>query len=114
MKKTLWLLILIVLVLSGARADDSVPGTDAEYYYTRVIYTGIGTPERGGPAPYRYPPLQDFKCSYLERGEGGMGGGWRTDYPASDCKFIWGVERLTSIRAYREAPHPMQLMDPRI
>ena len=62
----------------------------------------------------KYAPLRDFKCSDLERGEGGLGGGWRTDYPASDCKFMWGVERLTRINAYREAPHPMQLMDPEI
>ena len=97
MKKVFLLLLLVVPLLSRARADDGPPGGEPEYYYTRLIYTGIGTPERGGPAPYRNPPLVDFKCSYLERGEGGMGGGWVTDYPASDCKFIWGVERLTNI-----------------
>src|SRR5438876_7461757 len=111
MKKTLFVLFFAVVVRSGARADNPPPGTEPEYYYTRVIYTGMGTPERGGPIPLRYPPLRDFKCSDLERGEGGLGGGWRTDYPASDCKFIWGVERLTGINAYRDAPHPMQLMD---
>ena len=114
MKKVFLLLLLVVPLLSRARADDGPPGGEPEYYYTRVIYTGIGTPERGGPAPYRNPPLVNFKCSDLERGEGGMGGGWVTDYPASDCKFIWGVERLTNIKAYREAPHPMSLMDPNI
>ena len=105
MKKALVLLLVAVVVRSGARADD--PSPEAEYYYTRMIYTGVGTPERGGPVPIRYPPLRDFKCSDLERGEGGFGGGWLTDYPASDCKFIWGVERLTGITAYRDAPHPM-------
>src|SRR6266568_3089269 len=95
MKKALFVLFFAVVVRSGARADNPSPETEAEYYYTRVIYTGVGTPERGGPVPLRYPPLRDFKCSDLERGEGGLGGGWRTDYPASDCKFIWGVERLT-------------------
>src|SRR5262245_31631915 len=114
MKRALSAVFFIVVLLSGAWADTSAPGTEPEYYYTRVIYTGVGTPEGGGPYPSRYPPLRDFKCSDLERGEGGMGGGWLTDYPASDCKFIWGVERLTSIKAYREAPHPMELMDPDI
>lgn len=99
--------------LSGVRAD-TAPATEPEYYYTRVMYTGVGTPERGGPRPIRYPPDTDFKCSYLQRGEGGRGGGWLTDYPASDCKFVWGVERLTGIKVYREAPHTMDLMDPRI
>ena len=113
MKTALSVLLLTVLLLSGASAN-TPPGTEPEYYYTRVMYTGVGTPERGGPIPARYQPLRDFKCSDLERGEGGLGGGWRTDYPASDCKFMWGVERLTGIKAYREAPHPMALMDPRI
>jgi len=114
MKSALVLVFLIAVLLGGVRADTPPPGGEPEYYYTRVMYNGVGTPERGGPFPARYPPLRNFKCSDLERGEGGMGGGWLTDYPASDCKFIWGVERLTAIKAYREAPHPMDLMDPNI
>jgi hypothetical protein len=101
-------------MLSGALADTPGPAAEPEYYYTRVMYTGVGTPERGGPVAVRYPEDRGFKCSDLQPGEGGFGGGWRTDYPASDCKFIWGVERLTSINAFRQAPHPMELMDPRI
>jgi hypothetical protein len=116
MKTAVSILILTGILLSAAAADTDTPpaGGQPEYYYTRVMYNGVGTPERGGPFPGRYPPIRGFKCSDLERGEGGLGGGWRTDYPASDCKFIWGVERLTSIKAYREAPHPMLLMDPSI
>jgi hypothetical protein len=114
MKIGVAVLLLTAILLSGAKADTPPAGAEPEYYYTRVIYTGNGTPERGGPIPVRYAPLRGFKCSDLERGEGGLGGGWRTDYPASDCKFIWGVERLTKVNAYREAPHPMSLMDPDI
>jgi Domain of unknown function (DUF4159) len=114
MKTALCILLLSLAFLSGTRAQTPAPAVEPEYYYTRVMYTGIGTPERGGPVPQKYAPLRNFKCSDLERGEGGLGGGWVTDYPASDCKFMWGVERLTSIKAYREAPHPMNLMDPRI
>src|SRR5258706_11504216 len=100
MLKALSVAFLLTVALSAGSADTPRRDTEPEYYYTRVMYTGIGTPERGGPEPYRYEPLRNFKCSDLERGEGGMGGGWRTDYPASDCKFIWGVERLTSVNAY--------------
>jgi len=115
MKRTLLVLFFTMVVLSAVwAATFPQADTEAEYYYTRIMYTGVGTPERGGPFPARYQPLRDFKCSDLERGEGGFGGGWRTDYPASDCKFIWGVQRLTGINAYSEAPHPMDLMDPRI
>jgi hypothetical protein len=108
------IVVLIILCFSAIRADTPAPKGEPEYYYTRVIYTGNGTPERGGPFPMRREPLRGFRCSDLERGEGGFGGGWITDYPASDCKFMWGVERLTNINAYREAPHPMPLMDPNI
>src|SRR5712691_8102943 len=114
MIRALLIVFFSAMLLSGAVADTSPPGTEPEYYYTRVMYNGVGTPERGGPFPARYPPLRDFKCSDLARGEGGMGGGWRTDYPASDCKFIWGVDRLTNIKAYGYAPHPMMLMDNKI
>src|SRR5215467_9383795 len=114
MKAAGCVLLLIIASLAGASAETALPGTEPEYYYTRVMYTGVGTPERGGPIPVRYAPVRNFKCSDLERGEGGLGGGWRTDYPASDCKFMWGVERLTKINAYREQPHTMPLMDPTI
>jgi Domain of unknown function (DUF4159) len=114
MRRALCGVFVIVVLLSGGFAGTPPSITEPEYYYTRVMYTGVGTPERGGPVPIRYRPDPDFKCSDLSPGEGGGGGGWRTDYPASDCKFIWGVERLTNVAAYREAPHPMELMDPRI
>lgn len=114
MRKAAILLALMIVLLSGASGATSPPVPEPEYYYTRVIYTGQGTPEGGGPRPIRYAPLRGFQCSDLERGEGGLGGGWLTDYPASDCKFIWGVERLTAVQAYREAPHPMELMDSNI
>lgn len=114
MKKILSVIVLTTIFLSAASASESTLSAEYEYFYTRLIYTGVGTPERGGPSPERSEPLRDFFCSQLEHAEGGFGGGWQTDYPASDCKFIWGVERLTNIKAYREAPHPMEIMDPEI
>src|SRR5262249_34857833 len=77
MIRIVFLMFLAAVLLSGATADTPPSAPEPEYYYTRVIYTGVGTPERGGPAPYRYPPIRNFKCSDLERGEGGLGGGWR-------------------------------------
>src|SRR2546427_12764537 len=109
MKRTLFVLFFTMLLLSGAWALDSPPDNDAEYYYTRLMYSGLGVPERGGPFPPRYPPLRGFKCDDLERGEGGFGRGRRTDYPAADCNFVCGVQRLTSRRADRAAPHPIAL-----
>src|SRR5262245_1905182 len=114
MKKALSVLFFIVVLLCGAWADVPPQDNQPEYYYTRVMYTGNGTPERGGPVRSKRAPDRDFECDDLERGQGGYGGGWVTDYPASDCKFMWGVERLTGISVYRRAPHPMNLMDPEI
>ena len=70
-----------------------------EFYFTRLVYgNGIG--------PARTPRL-DFRCADLEAGEGGtrFGGGWGTDFPASDCKFMWGIQRLSNIRVYDKSPH---------
>src|SRR5881296_2488219 len=112
MKRALSLVSFIATVLSGAWADVAPLDSQPEFFYTRVIYSGVG---RGGFGFRSRPePLTNFKCSDLARGEGGFGGGWITDYPAADCKFMWGVERLTGISVYREAPHPMELMDPNL
>ena len=61
MKRALSGVFVTVVLLSGAFADTPAPGIEPEYYYTRIMYTGVGTPERGGPVPIKYPPLQNFK-----------------------------------------------------
>src|SRR5262245_52961785 len=101
MKKTLSVLFFIVVLLSGAWADVAPPGTQAEFYWTRVIYSGFG---RGGFGLSSRGFGSSVRCADLVAGEGGFGGGgsWATDYPASDCKFMWGVERLTGISVFRE------------
>ena len=109
MKKTLSVLFFILVVLSGARADVT-PETAPEFYYTRVMYTGHGRGAFGGGFG-KARPITGFKCSDLAPGEGGYGGGWMTDYPASDCKFMWGVERLSGIKVFREAPNTIDIMD---
>jgi hypothetical protein len=79
-----------------------------EFYFTRLVY-GVGL------GPGRIPRM-DFQCSDLERGEGGswFGGGWSTDFPASDCKFMWGIQRLSNIRVYDTSPHLITALDPRL
>ena len=100
-----FVLAIGLFVLPGLAEDGSdVP----EFYFTRLVY-GNG----GGPA--RAPSL-DFRCSDLQAGEGGtrFNGGWGTDFPASDCKFMWGVERLTNIRVYDKSPHLVTALDPKL
>ena len=53
MKRALFVVFFIVMLLSGALADTSAPGIEPEYYYTRVIYTGAGVPEQIGRASCR-------------------------------------------------------------
>ena len=77
-----------------------------EFYFTRVMYSSFG---RGGG--FMRPPDQ-FDCLNLRAGQGGFGGGgsWATDYPASDCKFMWGVQRLSNVRVHPQ-PNVVQIMD---
>jgi hypothetical protein len=84
------------------------PETVPEFYFTRLVYGN-------GFAPARIPRF-DFRCSDLGAGEGGsrLGGGWGTDFPASDCKFMWGIQRLSNIRVYDETPHLVTALDPKL
>ena len=82
--------------------------THPEFYFARLVYgNGFG--------PARTPSF-DFRCADLERGEGGtrFGGGWGTDFPASDCKFMWGIQRLSHIRVYDKGPHLVTALDPKL
>ena len=98
--------VLALFVLPGlAQTGDESP---PEFYFTRLVY-------EQGSGPARTPTL-DFQCADLAAGEGGtqFGGGWGTDFPASDCKFMWGVERLTNIRVYDKSPHLVTALDPKL
>jgi hypothetical protein len=84
------------------------PETTPEFYFTRLVYgSGFG--------PARTPHL-DFQCADLAAGEGGtrFGGGWGTDFPASDCKFMWGIQRLSNIRVHDKSPHLVTALDPEL
>ena len=43
-----------------------------------------------------------------------QGWGWAIDYPGADCKFMWGVQRLTNIRVYDKSPHLVTALDPKL
>jgi hypothetical protein len=107
--------IYLIAGLAGAIALLALPSLSQinpeltpEFYFTRLVYGN-------GNGPARTPDL-DFRCEDLEAGEGGTraGGGWGTDFPASDCKFMWGVERLTNIRVYDKSPHLVSATDPKL
>ena len=95
--------VIALFVLPGMAQSESE--TVPEFFFTRLVYgNGRGTPQ---------VPVLDFRCKDLAPGEGGtrMGGGWGTDFPASDCKFMWGVERLTNIRVYDKTPNLVTALD---
>ena len=95
-----------LIVLPGLAQIE--PETVPEFYFTRLVYS-----DGGGPAR---TPTFDFRCTDLAAGEGGTRGGrgWGTDFPASDCKFMWGVQRLTNIRVYDKSPHLVTALDPKL
>ena len=79
-----------------------------EFYFTRLVYgNGFGAART---------PRLNFRCADLAVGEGGtrFGGGWGTDFPASDCKFMWGIQRLSNIRVYDKTPHLVTALDPEL
>jgi hypothetical protein len=107
------LVILASAVLAMPAPPDPSSDVPPEFYFTRMIYSG----GRGFYFGDSSPRLgQERTCASLEAGEGGGGGGgsWATDYPASDCKFMWGVERLTGVRVYDRTPHSIAIMDPEL
>ena len=61
-------------------------GRQAEFFFTRAIYTGIRR---------------------------GFGGSWRIDFPKADRQFVVGIRRLTNIDAY-ELENPIRLDDPEL
>ena len=84
------------------------PETAPEFYFTRLVYGNGFFPAT--------TPRFDFECDDLEPGEGGsrFGGGWSTDFPASDCKFMWGIQRLSNIRVHDKSPHLVTALDPKL
>jgi hypothetical protein len=110
MKKSLLTLgsvLAVVLFVVPGLADtgsDTVP----EFFFTRLIYGNSGNPAQ--------TPQLNLRCEDLAAGEGGtrFGGGWATDFPASDCKFMWGVERLTGLRVYDKSPNVVAALDPEL
>lgn len=100
------ILAIALLVLPGLAEIEPEPAP--EFYFARLVYSN-------GGGPPRIPQL-NFRCTDLEAGEGGtqFGGGWGTDFPASDCKFMWGVQRITNVRVYDKTPHLVSALDPDI
>jgi uncharacterized protein DUF4159 len=95
-----------LFVLPGLAETETAPAP--EFYFTRLVYgNGFG--------PARTPRL-NFRCADLEAGQGGgrFGGGWGTDFPASDCKFMWGIQRLSNIQVYDKSPHLVTAIDPEL
>ena len=100
--------VLIAVLFVGPGIADTGSETNPEFYFTRLIYGN-------GYGPARTPRV-DIECADLAAGEGGTryGGGWATDFPASDCKFMWGVERLTGVRVFDKGPHVVAATDPEL
>jgi hypothetical protein len=117
MKTALTVLLASLLAAASVLPSLANNGSESnpEFYFTRLIYSG----GRGGFFSAQSSPKlgTERTCASLESGEGGSGGGggsWATDYPASDCKFMWGVERLSGVRVYDRTPHSVAILDPDI
>jgi hypothetical protein len=106
--------LLLMITVLPAQADGPAGGPP-EFYFTRLMYSG----NAGRSGRYTgFGGVGERECATLRPGEGGGGAGrgstWATDYPASDCKFMWGVERLTGVNVYARSPHTVAIMDPKL
>src|SRR5687768_12304782 len=110
MKQTALLLLTALAVFPVAAADEPY-GEPPEFYFTRMIYSGGG---RGGGFDGFFNlrgGLLDFTCADGDVSGGNrLGVSWATDYPAADCKFMWGVERLSGITVDPD-PNVVEILD---
>ncbi|HEX5000780.1 MAG TPA: DUF4159 domain-containing protein, partial [Terriglobia bacterium] len=84
-----------------------------EFYFTRLIYSGGGGRGRGGGRSSGSLDDENICQDADSMADHRQGGTWATDFPEADCKFMWGVERMTNARIHKE-PHAVRIMDPEL
>jgi hypothetical protein len=92
-------------VLAVGPAIDTA-AEDHEFYFTRLIYSDA----RGRPSAFGLDDqniCNDEESMRLHQ----QRQSWSVDFPEADCKFMWGVERMTNARIHKE-PHAVHIMDP--
>jgi hypothetical protein len=84
-----------------------------EFYFTRLIYSGGRG--RGGGGRNNTFGLDDKNICQdeLSMRDHHQGSSWATDFPEADCKFMWGVERMTNANIHKE-PHAVRIMDDKL
>ena len=110
MLKQAALIIGVIVLVGPARNDLPRPSENqAEFYFTRLMYTDT----RGrGPRPGQPPPSTDFEHGHgLGDRLSGYYGAWMTDTWDADYQYMWGIQRLTNT-TLSMTPHPMPIMDP--
>src|SRR4030081_1588866 len=95
------MLFCLVVVVMPAFSGDPKSIEQNEFYFTRVMYTdvrGNGGPNSGSP------PLGGCVGGAIQNGGignggfgRGFGGAWLTDTWNADCKYMWGIKRLTNV-----------------
>jgi Domain of unknown function (DUF4159) len=106
---------LILFVMPGY-SDGPKSDPQPEFYFTRLMYHD--TRGRGGPGSGQAPfggcvggAIASGGIGNGGFGRGFGGGAWMTDTWNADCKYTWGIERMTNVRMSLD-PHPMAIMDP--
>jgi uncharacterized protein DUF4159 len=111
------LLCLCVVVMSAV--SEAPKSTEQpEFYFTRLMYHDVYG--RGGPGSGSPPAGGCVGGAIASGGIGnggfgrGFGGGaWMTDTWNADCKYTWGIKRMTNVRVSPD-PHPVPIMDPEL
>src|SRR4051794_9197871 len=110
----LGLLFGLILIVMPGYSDGPKSDPNPEFYFTRLMYHD--TSGRGGPNSGRPPEggciggaIASGGIGFGGFGRGFGGGSWMTDTWNADCKYTWGIKRMTNV-AMSLDPHPMPIM----
>jgi hypothetical protein len=114
----LGLVLGVILFVMPGYSDGPKSDPNPEFYFTRLMYHD--TRGRGGPHSGSPPEGGCIGGAIASGGIGnggfgrGFGGGaWMTDTWNADCKYTWGIQRMTNV-AMSLDPHPLPILDPEL
>lgn len=109
-------LLCVAVAATYAASEHSKSKEQPEFYFTRLMYHDVTG--RGGPGSGRPPAggcvggaIASGGIGHGGFGRGFGGGAWMTDTWNADCKYTWGIERMTRVRVSLD-PHPLPISDP--
>lgn len=110
---TAWLLAAALILIAGVVAAQRYRGYRGDRY-AGGIWDRMGVPEWQNDPQFAKDVFTFVRVIYTSDSWGRRhGGGWRTDWPASDLNFSFRLQQLTSLKVAPE-PKQLELTDPEL